>query len=212
MGARRTFDITPQSDADGIATSQTPAAGGLQNLTLDGAFTTAGVASFTDAAHLGVITAVGNETSRVFTFFGTDVRDVTISEAVTGPNATTASTTKYFKTYTDITVDDDTAAAITVGTVGTCSSKWVLVNQGDIVNIGFVGEVSSGATLTWAVESTFADLQDNSDISIVTTDHTDVTAETATTAGNYAFPFSGYRAKVTAFTSGTLKFQTWASY
>jgi hypothetical protein len=210
MGARRSYEVTPQIDADGIAQSQTPASGGVQDFILNGVFVTDGVGSFTDSAHIIEFVQAADETGRTFTVFGTDSRDVSISEEVSGSTGT-VSTTKHFKTVSQITTDDNTAGAITIGVSGLCVSPWVLMNQGEIINIGFIAELSSGASLTYSVEHTFADLQINSDIEIVTLDSA-VSGETATANDNYAFPATGFRLKTTAFTSGTIVFTTWSSY
>ena len=212
MGARKEFDITPQIDPDGIATSQTLSGGGVQNFTLDGAFATSGVASFTDAAHIVEIVSVGNDSGLTFTVTGTDPRDVTISEAITGANAGTASTTKQFKTITQVASTGDTAAAVTIGTSGLAVSNWCLFNQGENINVGFSSELSSGASMTYSAEFTFQDLQQNSDIAITTQDHDDISGKTVNSAGNFGFAASAFRLNVTAFTSGTIKLIVWQSY
>lgn len=119
------------NDADGICASQTPAAGGEQSLTIAGALASGGVATTTNnTAQPVTITAVGNESARTFTVTGADPDGKSVSETVTGPNATTATTIGYFQTVTAVTVDDDTAGAITVGWVATdgMSTKSIPVN------------------------------------------------------------------------------------
>ena len=105
------------ADADGIAASQTPAAGGEQSLTLAG---NPPVTMLVD------ITSAGNDSARTFVVTGTDRYDEVISETVNpGPNSGTVQTTKQFKTVTSITVDDDTAGAITVGWAAVVYSRWL---------------------------------------------------------------------------------------
>jgi hypothetical protein len=108
---------TTAADADGVCTSQTPAAGGVQNLTIDGAEAISGTAFFVAARRI-TVTAVGDETARTFTITGTDVNGNALTESIAGPNATTANTDAYFRTVTQVTVDDDTADAVTVGMTG----------------------------------------------------------------------------------------------
>lgn len=123
------YDIDPADvDADGIAESQTPAAGGAQNLTLDGALISGGV--FTDAAggRQIAIASDGNDSARTFTVTGTDPDGYALTEAVTGPNIATVESAEYFKTVTSITVDDDTAGAITVGTVDELVTQTIPIN------------------------------------------------------------------------------------
>lgn len=105
---------TDAADADGVCQSQTPAAGGEQNLTINGAQASGGVASFT-AARFVTITSSGADSGRTFTITGTDVNGNAQTETITGPATTTVTGTLYFRTVTVVTVDDDTAGAITVG-------------------------------------------------------------------------------------------------
>ena len=104
---------TTAADADGVCQSQTPAAGGEQNLTINGALASGGVATFT-AARLITIASASDDSARTFTVTGTDVNGNVQTETIAGP-ATTVTGTLYFRTVTQVTVDDDTAGAITVG-------------------------------------------------------------------------------------------------
>jgi hypothetical protein len=105
---------TTAADADGVCQSQTPAGGGSQDITINGAQASGGVASF-DAGRLITITSAGADQGRTFTITGTDVNGDAQTETITGPNTTTVTGTAYFKTVTTVNVDDDTAGAITVG-------------------------------------------------------------------------------------------------
>jgi hypothetical protein len=104
---------TTAADADGVCQSQTPAAGGEQDLTINGALASGGVATFT-AARLITIASASDDSGRTFTVTGTDVNGNAQTETIAGP-ATTVTGTLYFRTVTQVTVDDDTAGAITVG-------------------------------------------------------------------------------------------------
>jgi len=104
---------TTAADADGVCQSQTPGAGGEQNLTINGALSSGGVATFV-AARLITIASASDDSGRTFTITGTDVNGNAQTETIAGP-ATTVTGTLYFRTVTQVTVDDDTAGAITVG-------------------------------------------------------------------------------------------------
>jgi hypothetical protein len=104
---------TTAADADGVCQSQTPAAGGQQNLTINGALSSGGVATFA-SARLITIASAANDSARTFTVTGTDVNGVAQTERIAGP-ATTVTGTLYFRTVTQVTVDANTAGAITVG-------------------------------------------------------------------------------------------------
>jgi hypothetical protein len=104
---------TTAADPDGVCQSQTPAAGGEQNLTINGALSSAGVATFTAARFLTIASAA-DDSARTFTVTGTNVNGAVQTETIAGP-ATTVTGTLFFRTVTQVTVDDDTAGAITVG-------------------------------------------------------------------------------------------------
>ena len=104
---------TTAADADGVCQSQTPGAGGEQDLTINGALASGGVATFT-AARLITIASASDDSGRTFTVTGTDVNGNAQTETIAGP-ATTVTGTLYFRTVTQVTVDDNTAGAITVG-------------------------------------------------------------------------------------------------
>jgi len=104
---------TVAADADGVCQSQTPAAGGEQALTINGAQASGGVATFV-AARLITIASASDDSARTFTVTGTDVNGNVQTETIAGP-ATTVTGTLYFRTVTEVLVDDDTAGAITVG-------------------------------------------------------------------------------------------------
>jgi hypothetical protein len=104
---------TTAADADGVCEAQTPAAGGEQNLTINGALASGGVATFV-AARFITIASAADDSARTFTVTGTDVNGNVQTEVIAGP-ATTVTGTLYFRTVTEVLVDDDTAGAITVG-------------------------------------------------------------------------------------------------
>jgi hypothetical protein len=104
---------TTAADPDGVCQSQTPAAGGEQNLTINGALSSTGVATFTAARFLTIASAA-DDSARTFTVTGTNVNGAVQTETIAGP-ATTVTGTLFFRTVTQVTVDDDTAGAITVG-------------------------------------------------------------------------------------------------
>ena len=68
QSAHITADTTA-ADADGVCQSQTPAAGGLQTLTINGAQSSGGTGSFT-AARFITITSAADETARTFVVTG----------------------------------------------------------------------------------------------------------------------------------------------
>lgn len=61
------------------------------------------------------ITGGSDESGKTFTIVGRSVAGASVTEVVTGPNATTVYSTNYFAQITSITVSAATTGAITVG-------------------------------------------------------------------------------------------------
>ena len=105
---RIVLNISPESDSDGICEAQTHSSGGTQNLTINGELSFSGTVSFI-SPHIIIITSVGNDSSRTFSVSGTDVRGATISESITGGNASSVVTSNYFKTVTGIVINGNSS-------------------------------------------------------------------------------------------------------
>lgn len=118
------ISISPYAtgDPDAVALSQTPAAGGIQSLTINGAFAAGGVATM-DAKRQVFFTFAADESARTFIVRGTDQKGNLRVEAVAGA-AATATTVQGFSTVTQIQIDDDSAGAIEVGTATIVQSDW----------------------------------------------------------------------------------------
>jgi hypothetical protein len=199
------------ADADGIATSQTPAATGVQNITLDGALVTTdpktGVNQWlADTPRLVSITSAGNDTGRTFTITGENEKGVATSEEVTGASGAAATSTVTFARITSITTDDDTAGAITVGTTSAVTTQWIpmdLFANPFSVSLGVV--LAGSSTVTYTVQHTFSDVQDST-VTASAIDHDSLASQTATNDGNYAFPVRAVRLTNAGFTAGSLDF------
>jgi hypothetical protein len=125
----RIIRISPYAAADpnGVSLSQTPAAGGIQELTITGALASGGEVAF-DTARQVVITSAADESGRKFIVTGRDSKGNYMSEAIVGANIGTSSTVKAFTVVTSIQVDDDTAGAIEAGTATAIWTNWVPVS------------------------------------------------------------------------------------
>ena len=73
-------------------------------------------------------------------------------------------------------------------------------------NVGMGVAVSSGASLTYTVQHTFDDVQspDFDPATATWFPHATLAAKTASADGNYAYPITGIRLNVTAYTSGSV--------
>ena len=72
------------------------------------------------------ITSGSDERALTFSVIGTDVNGFRQTEDITGPNATTISTAKMYKTVTDIRSDVVSVAAIKMGILATDKISWAL--------------------------------------------------------------------------------------
>lgn len=195
-------------DADGISTSQTPAATGVQALTITGALASGGSVTLA-TAQIVTLTAAANETGRVFTITGTDADGTAITDTIAGPNTTTGSTTKHFKTITDVDTDDDTAGAVTVGVLkangGVSATTELNVNQyGDDFKYMAVFDLTGAGTfsLQGSLEDVDTEMADRTWYAFTT-----FSAITADAVALLVYPAKTVRLLCTASTSGTAQAQ-----
>jgi len=137
--------LLASADADGICQSQTPGAAG--NLTINGALATAGVATLaTVGTSIGrqlLFTSVSDESGKTITLTGTDTTGNTISDSFTGPN-TTATSTLFYVTVTQVAVSAAFTGAVTVGTNGVGATSWVPMDSDRTGSTWSLGTVISG--------------------------------------------------------------------
>lgn len=186
------------ADDDGVAKNQTPA--GAVDLTLNGDLVSGGVAVLTgsEMARQVLVTTASDESGKTLTIYGTASNGLTeISETITGPAATTGTTTNYFRTVTRVAVSAAFTGNVKVGTNGVGSSRIVQPDrQRNPFAIG-IGCAVSG-TINFTMQHTFDDLGDGTDLTWH--DHDDIAAASAATDGNYAFPVRGIRVKINSGT------------
>lgn len=105
--ARYLVADTNALDADSVCEAQ--ATTEADDLTINGADASGGVATFAAARQITVNSA-GNLAALVFTITGTDINGDKLIETVTGVNNSTVTTTGYFKTVTNVAVSGSTSA------------------------------------------------------------------------------------------------------
>ena len=110
--------------ANNIATTQTPTSA----ITLNGALVANGVAVL-DVPRRVLVTTTANESAKTITIVGTDGNGSPQTEIIAGPNATTGYTNIDFKTVTSMTISSGAAGALTVGTNGVASSRWIRLDE-----------------------------------------------------------------------------------
>lgn len=194
------------ADPNSAVTAETPVDG--VDLTLGGAFASGGVVTFPEATTVD-FTSADDISDVTFTVTGTDASGSVISEAVTGVNNDTVSTTKLFKTITAIavsTVTTYTTETVEVGNPDTPSfgngAWWPL----DIYNPNQVTTISvnelSGA-ITYSVEYTNEDPFDTSITQLAVAHPATGGAFTNATTDQTHFTTTLMRAVRVNFTAGT---------
>ena len=111
------------ADPNSAVTAETPVDG--VDLTLGGAFASAGVVTFPEATTVD-FTSSSDLSGTTFTVLGTDANGLPQSQSLLGPNNSTRSTTKLFKTIT----------AIQVATAVTYTAETVEVGNPDTPSFG----------------------------------------------------------------------------
>ena len=130
------------ADPNGVCLTQST--GGAANLSIDGALTSGSVATLVPARNATITSGGSSETGKTFTFTGTDVSGNAVTEAISGPGTSaTVSTTKVFKTITQIAVDAALTGDVTVGS-GTTVSETIFAGRTRMRGIYFVNTNSSG--------------------------------------------------------------------
>ena len=196
--------------ANGVSLSQKPSAGGVQALLLNGSLVVNGVAVF-DVARQVAITSSGNESSLTFTISGTNFMGRPQSETLAGPNVGTVASALYYQTVTSITVSNNTAGNITVGTNGSATSPWYPMNYNRYPVSSQICDVSSGADLSYTVQFTGDNLQIvngyvNMDASIlaVPQNHSTLTNQTVSNTGILISGVCGVRITINYWVSGSV--------
>ena len=141
----------PVADANYLATAQQPLAAGFLTL----------VASTITPPRYVTITSAGNDSARTFTIVGTGPNGETQTEAVTGSNGGTATSTKTFAFVTSIYVDDATAGNVEAGVTQSGYSQWIPL---DIYTPNQVTTISASVsgTVNYSIEYTNEDPFDHS--------------------------------------------------
>lgn len=190
-------------DDDGISNSQTPAAGGVQSLTITGALAADGIATL-DVPRRVLITSAGNDSGHSFVVTGTADGQRVISETVTGPNTTTTYTTKDFKTVTSVTISANAAGAIKVGTNQVMSTPWIPVDRYGAASLGV--DVKVSGTANYTIEHTMDDpfsmapTNDTGDVALTPFAHPVLQQLAANANGYYDFPITAVRLTLNSYT------------
>lgn len=144
------------ASATNVAASQTP--DGAGSLTINGTRASGGIVTFL-TPQLISITSAADISNRTFTIAGTDMDGNSVTETgLTGPNAATIPSVKYFYSVTGMTISGAAAGAITVGNSGLATSKPIPLDlYAPVAQVSVnVTAVSAG---TYKMQYTFDDVQ-----------------------------------------------------
>lgn len=135
--------------ASSITALVNAAASGTVNFTL--------ATTILDTQRRVAFTTAGNESGNTFTIVGTNAAGNSITEAVTGPNASTTQSNLDFKTVSSITASTATVDTVSIGTNGNGSSLWNIMNwHVTPVNIE-VGCILQQGAATFTLQYTYDD-------------------------------------------------------
>jgi hypothetical protein len=154
-------------------------------------------------SHPVTIYSAQNISDHSFVLTGTDAEGRTITETVTGPNATTVTSTKYFATLTSIVANATIGADDFI--VG-----WTALARTPIYPVNFPGtvgpsvSVDMGGTCTFSVQYTFGDVFSTASDNLMFSAISGMSALTADGAGSAPIGATGIRVAVASHTSGTL--------
>ncbi|MEN6608601.1 MAG: hypothetical protein ABFD60_15250 [Bryobacteraceae bacterium] len=186
----------------------------VSNVAVSGNSGSVQVGSFSSATFTGstarqvTITSAGNDSVKTFVVTGVGVNGQVISETITGPNATSVTTSSYFLRVTSVTISGNAVGAITVGMTATATSPWVRFDDFAPSNISIQCDVSGSATYT--VQSTLDDPNDpfapasTAAMNWVNSSDTAVVGATTTQQSNFLFAPRYARVVITAVSTGTV--------
>lgn len=192
-------------DADGVCASQTPAGAG--NLTINGALAASGVVTLGEQAKITAYSAA-NISNRTITVTGTQGNGAVISEAITGPNNGTVTTTRCFKTVTQVAISGAAAGAMTIGNSNALETPWVQLDPKSPLKAVSIQRNSTAnytyelqwANYVWSGLLSGAPITDDSLIAAFA-DAT-ITNKTADALLVVTTPVQAARLKITAFVAG----------
>lgn len=158
-----------------------------------------------------LITILGNDITNysgaLFTITGTDPENRTQSESIAGPNGVaTVTTTKYFKTVTQVTCDTDTSTdTFDIGWTDDVVTPMYPLNfhQGPPFSVSFGVDITG--TINYDVQHRFDNVWSSSTVGQGDAgwfDHASVANKTADADGNYAYPVTALRVLINSLTAG----------
>lgn len=188
------------ADRNGICEAETMAAAG--DMTIGGALASGGVATLDVPRHVSIY-AANNESGVTFTVTGTDRTGASLTEDITGPNATTVKGVKNFATVTTVATDAATTGDVEVGSADELESQAIPIDfYANKISVSV--ERSSDANFTHNFKYTLDDL-----LGGTVDEHTATwTDNEGDKSENESFvsdgPVTGVRLKLTSYVAGSV--------
>ena len=130
------------ADPNGIST--TAAVGNNAALTINGALASGGSVTL-NAGQLVTILSAGDDSSKSFTIVGTDIHGDALTEALTGANDDTATSTNFFKTITSITAVGNPAGNVSAG-VNASAADVIFAGRSRLKGVYLTSTATAGTT------------------------------------------------------------------
>ncbi len=181
----------------------TTAAGYLNDATLAGPWTTIAAQPSDGCSHPLTIASGSDLSTWTFTVVGTDAEGRSITEAITGPNATTVTSTKYYATLTSVTASK-TLGAATMDVGWTALARTPIYPVNTFGAVGPVVSVDIGGTVTYTGQATNGDVFSIASDTLFFDTITGMSAQTVDSTGSPVAGATGIRIAVASHTSGTL--------
>ena len=128
------------ADPNGISVAA--AVGNNAALTIGGALASSGAVAL-NAGQLVTILSAGNDAAKSFTIVGTDIHGDALTEALTGANASTATSTNFFKSIASITAVGNPAGNVTAG-VSASSADVIFAGRSRLKGVYIVNSATAG--------------------------------------------------------------------
>ena len=153
LGRTYVFDIVPATlSATAVCAAQAVAAAG--NATIDGASASGGVATFDYARAATIVSSNAGDTAQTVTLTGTDYYGQTQTQLLTLNGTTTVTSTKTFKTITQVAVSASLTGNLSVGNANVFGLPYAVTNAGYLLRTGWDNAVADNGGTFVAADAT----------------------------------------------------------
>lgn len=155
-------------------------------------------------SHPVTIYSAGDVSGTVFTVTGTDAEGRSISEDITGPNAGTATSTKYYKDVTSVVRKSGVTGAVAFTCGYTAAARTPIYPLNGCGAVEALVKINMGGTVTYTAKWTNENVFDTASDTVHFEGIATLTGETEDSSGVVPIGATGVRIDVPSHTSGTL--------